>query len=243
MALKSHELDIVLDDEFEAKNKVSQPDIIRRYPHLPKATNTAWFIIGRSGSGKSVLVQNLARMYQFNDYFDVKVLFKASPDRTIADKVDFDFEFRDDREQEYVELLTKIFDKQTELVNRTGKANSPKILLIFDDFIHTNLVDSGIMFKCAIQSRHLNITPIFLSQTFFQIPKKIRMQSNYLFIFGLTNTELRELCKRWCPSSVTVKEYSKVLSGIIEQPHGFVYLNRTLADNVLFNKLTRQITL
>ena len=59
-----------------------------------------------------------------------------------------------------------------------------KILLVFDmiaDTIHNKKLNS-IVTELLIRGRKLNISPVFITQSYFKVPKDVRLNTTHFFI-------------------------------------------------------------
>ena len=65
-----------------------------------------------------------------------------------------------------------------------------KILIVFDDVIadiFSNKKLNPIVTELFIRGRKLNISPIFITQSYFAEPKNIRLNSTHYFIMKIPN--------------------------------------------------------
>ena len=65
-----------------------------------------------------------------------------------------------------------------------------KILIVFDDMIADmihNKKFNSIVTKLFIRVEKLNITFVFITQSYFKVPKDIRIKTNHFFITKMPN--------------------------------------------------------
>ena len=65
-----------------------------------------------------------------------------------------------------------------------------KILIVFDDMIAEMLSNkklNQIVTELFIRGRKLNISLVFITQTYFALPKNIRLNSTHYFIMEIPN--------------------------------------------------------
>ena len=65
-----------------------------------------------------------------------------------------------------------------------------KILIVFDDMIAEMLSNkklNQIVTELFIRDRKLNISLVFITQTYFALPKNIRLNSTHYFIMEIPN--------------------------------------------------------
>ena len=68
-----------------------------------------------------------------------------------------------------------------------------KILIVFDDMIadmiHNKKLNS-IVTELFIRGRKLNISLVFITQSYFKVPKDVRLNTTHFFIAKIPNREL-----------------------------------------------------
>ena len=72
-----------------------------------------------------------------------------------------------------------------------------KILIVFDDMI-TDMINNKklnpIVTEFFIRGRKLNISIVFITQSYFKVPKDVRLNSTHFFIMKILNKrELQQL--------------------------------------------------
>ena len=112
-----------------------------------------------------------------------------------------------------------------------------KILIIFDDII-ANMVSNEklnpIVTKLFIRVRKLNIYLVFITQSYFALPKNITLNSTHYFIMKIPNK--RELQNIAFSHSLDLdfKAVLNLYKKCTAKPYSFLVINTTLAsDNVL----------
>ena len=72
-----------------------------------------------------------------------------------------------------------------------------KTLIVFDNMIADMLINkklNSIVTEFFIRARKLNISLVFITQSFFAVPKNIRLNSTYCFVMKIPNKrELRQI--------------------------------------------------
>ena len=65
-----------------------------------------------------------------------------------------------------------------------------KILIVFDDMI-ADMIDNkklnSIITELFIRSRKQNISLVFITQSYFKVPKDVRLNKTYFFIMEISN--------------------------------------------------------
>ena len=70
------------------------------------------------------------------------------------------------------------------------QAEEKKNLIVFDDMIAdimTNKKSQGIIKELFIRRRKLNISLVFITQTYFSVPKDVRLNSTHYLIIKINN--------------------------------------------------------
>ena len=65
-----------------------------------------------------------------------------------------------------------------------------KVLIVFDD-MNANMINNKrlnpIVTELFIRDRELNISIVFITQSYFKVPKDVRLDSTYFFIMKIPN--------------------------------------------------------
>ena len=82
-------------------------------------------------------------------------------------------------------------------INYYNSDRENKVLIVFDDMvadmIHNKKLDS-IVTELFIRGRKLNISLVFITQSYFKVPKDVRLNSTHFFISKIPNKrELQEI--------------------------------------------------
>ena len=117
-----------------------------------------------------------------------------------------------------------------------------KTLIVFDDIIadmiHNKKLDS-MMTKLFIRGRKLNISLVFITQSYFKVLKDIRLNTTLFFITKIPDRrELREIATN-DSSDISTKDFTNIYRKCTIEPYSFLDNDTTLAsDNPLrFRKL------
>ena len=122
----------------------------------------------------------------------------------------------------------------------TNKEN--KILIFFGDMIadmiHNKKLDS-IVAELFIRGRKLNISLAFITQSYFKVPKDVRLNTTHFFITKISNKrELQQIAINHS-SDINPKYFVNIYRECTVEPFSFFVNDTTLAsDNTLtFRKL------
>ena len=75
-------------------------------------------------------------------------------------------------------------------INKYNSGQRRKILVVFDDMI-ANMINNkklnSIVTELFIRGRKLNISLVFITQSYFRVPKDVRLNSTHFFIMKIPN--------------------------------------------------------
>ena len=112
-----------------------------------------------------------------------------------------------------------------------------KILIVFDDMIadmiHNEKLDS-IVTELVISGRKLNIPFVFTTQSYFKVPKDVRLNTTGFIIAKIPNRrELQEIATNHS-SGISTKDFTNIYRKCTAEPYSFLVNDTTLAsDNPL----------
>ena len=75
-------------------------------------------------------------------------------------------------------------------INEYNEDKERKILIVFDDMIAdmiNNKKLNSIVTELFIRGRKLNISLVFITQSYFEVPKDVRLNSTHFFIMKIPN--------------------------------------------------------
>ena len=112
-----------------------------------------------------------------------------------------------------------------------------KILIVFDDMIgdmYSNKKLNSIVTKLFIRGRKLNISLVFITQSYFFVPQNIKLNSMHFFIMKIPNKrELQEIVFNHS-SNIDFKDFINLYKKCTAKPCSFLVIDATLAsDNSL----------
>ena len=119
-------------------------------------------------------------------------------------------------------------------INYYNPDKENKILIVFDDMIadmiHNKKLDS-IVTELFIRGRKLNISLVFIAQSYFKIPKDVRMNTNHFFTTKIQNRrELREIAIG-NSTDISTKNFTNIYRECTAEPYSFFVNNTALASN------------
>ena len=216
-------------------------------------------IVGSSGCGKTNLLFNMLLIPKFLDYDNLiifsktinqseyQLLYHGLKNELSKESIINIFKNQDSfsdslsikeicetyssLNKEYNKTEITMIDKIDQIMNPSELDKNKKNLIIFDDCV--NMKNQNVMESYYTRGRHNNCNCIYLSQSWFELPKRsIRNNSNFIILF--------ELGKR--DSSLI---YSDLLSTIIEKEEwdnfSTHHWNTKLYSYLVFDKNKKEI--
>ena len=112
-----------------------------------------------------------------------------------------------------------------------------KILIVFDDMIAevmTNKTFQAIIKELFIRCRKLSISLVFITQSYFSVPKEVRLNSTHYLIMKIHNErELQQIAINHS-ADIDYKDFLKIYGNCTKGPYSFLTIDTTLpADNHL----------
>ena len=173
-------------DEYTNKNKKEHN---LNWPYIPDHPYRI-LIIGGSGTGKTNALLNLINNQQDNDkmYLYAKNPYEDKYQYLINKRESVGLKHFSDPKSfiEYSNDMHSVY-KNTDNYNLNKENN---ILIAFDDMIAdmiNNKKINSIVTELFIRCRKLNISLVFISQSYFKVPKDIRNNSTQFFIMKIRN--------------------------------------------------------
>ena len=100
-----------------------------------------------------------------------------------------------------------------------------KILIVFDDVIAdimTNKNFQSVIKELFIRCRKINISLVFITQSFPSVPKDLRLSSTHYFIMKINNRkELQNIAINHC-ADIDYKDFIKIYRECIKEPYNFL---------------------
>ena len=111
-----------------------------------------------------------------------------------------------------------------------------KISIVFDDMIAdmiSNKKLNSIVTELFIRCRKLNISLVFISQSYFKVPKDVRSNSTHFFIMKIPNKrELQQIAINHS-SDINSKDLINIYKKCTDKPYSFLVIDTTLPSNNL----------
>ena len=109
-----------------------------------------------------------------------------------------------------------------------------KVLIIFDDMIAdmiNNNTLNPIVTELFIRGRKLNISIVFITQSYFKVPKDIRLNSTHFFIMKIPNKrELQNTGLNHSPD-IDFKDFMNIYKKSTKEPYSFLVNDTNLPSD------------
>ena len=116
-----------------------------------------------------------------------------------------------------------------------------KILIVFDDMI-ANIISNkkfqAMIKELFIRCRKLNISLVFITQSYFSVPKDVRLNSTHYLIMKINNKrELQNIANNHS-ADIDYKDFVKIYREYTKEPYSFLTIDTTLpaSDPLRFRK-------
>ena len=116
-----------------------------------------------------------------------------------------------------------------------------KSLIVFDDMIAgmiNNKKLNSIVTELFIIGRKLNISLVFITQSYFKVPKDARLNTTHFFIMKIPNRREFQQVAISHSSDIDTKDFIKIYKKCTDKPYSFLVDDTTLApdDPLRFRK-------
>ena len=126
-------------------------------------------------------------------------------------------------------------------INDYNPRKKRKVLIDFDDMIadmiNNKKLDS-IVTDLFIRSRKLNISIVFITQSYFKVPKDVRLNSTHFFLMKIPNKrELQQIALNHS-SDNDFKDFMKIYKKYTKEPYSSLVKDTTIpsGDSLRFRK-------
>ena len=217
-------------DDYTNENMIQHNS---KWPYIPDHLYRI-LIVGGFGSGKTNALLNLINNQPDIDkiYLDAKDPYEAKYQYLINKREKVGLDHFDDHKAfiEYSNDMQDVY-KNIEDYN-LGKKR--KVLITFDDMIAdmiNNKKLNPIVTELFIRGRKLNISIVFITQSYFKAPKDVRLNSTYFFIMKIPNKrELQQIALNHS-SDIDFKDFIKIYKKCTAKPYSSLVNDTTLQSD------------
>ena len=188
-------------------------------------------IKGGSGSGKTNALLNLINNQPDIDkiYLHAKDLYETKYQYLINKREKVGLDHFDDPKA-FMEYSNDMQDV-CKNIDDYNPIKKHKVLIVFDDLIAdmiNNKKLNPIVTELFIRGRKLNISIVFITQSYFKVLKDIRVNSTHFFIMKISNKrELQQIALNHS-SDIDFKDFMKIYKKCTAKPYSFLVNDTTL---------------
>ena len=220
-------------DDYTNENKT---DYNLNWPYIPDHPYRI-SIIGGSGSGKTSALLNLINNQPDIDkiYLYAKDPYKTKYQHLIKKREKVSLNQYDDPKVfiKYSNYMQDVYKN----IEEYNPGKKPKILIVFDDVIADMINDNKLnpmVTELFIRARKLNISIVFIVQSYFEAPKDFRLSFTHFFIMKIPNKrELQQIALNHS-SDIGFSGFIKIYKKCTAEPCSFLVNDTALtSDNPL----------
>ena len=217
------------NDGYTNENKIEHNS---KWPYIPDPYRI--LIIGGSGSGKTNALLNLInnqpdidKIYLYaKDPYETKYQYLINK----HEKVGLD---HFDDPKAFMEYSNDIQD-----VYKNIKDYNPikkrKVLIVFDDMI-ADMINNNklnpVVTELFIRGRKLNISIVFITQSYFKVQKYVRLNSTHFFIMKIPNKRELQQTALNHSSDIDFKDFMKIYKKYTKERNSFLVNDTTLLSD------------
>ena len=124
-------------------------------------------------------------------------------------------------------------------INNCNKNRDKKVLIIFDDMIADIMRSEkfkAIVKELFIRCRKLNISIVFITQSYFRTPKDARLNSTHYILMKIVNKkELKSIAEE-NSGHLDFKDFLKIYNDCSKEPYSFILVDTRPIAPVTFKK-------
>ena len=192
-------------------------------------------IIGPSGSGKTNTLLHL-----IDKFHPIDKIYLYAKD-TDEDKYQYLINKREQAgiknlndPNAFIEYSSDMND-MLEDINNYNKKRDKKVLIIFDDIMRSEKF-KAIVKELFIRCRKLNISIVFIAQSYFRTPKDARLNSTHYILMKLGNKkELKSIAEE-SSGHLDFKDFLKIYNYCTKDPYSFMMVDARPTARVTFKK-------
>ena len=203
-----------------------------KWPYIPDH----WYriiITGLSGSGKTNTLLNLIKEKDCHDVIDKIYLYAKDLSEP---KYEYLIKKREDAGIKHVNnpnafiKCSNMMDDVYENINDYNPIRKRKKLIVFDDMIAdimTNKKFQAIIKELFIRCRKLNISLVFITQSYFSVSKDIRLNLTHYLIMKINNKrELQNIAINHS-ANIDYQDFMKIYRECTKEPFNFLTIDTT----------------
>ena len=201
-------------------------------------------IIGGSESGKRNTLLNLMKKQDIHDVIDKIYLYAkdlSEPKYAYLIKKRENAGIKNVNNPNPFIVCSNTMDNVYEDIDNYNPKRNKKVLIVFDDMIAdimTNKRFQAIIKELFIRCRKLNISLVFITQSYFSIPKDVRLNSTHYFIMKINNNRKLQNYAIHHSADIDYQDFKKIYKECTKEPYNFWTIDTTLpaSDPLRFRK-------
>ena len=122
----------------------------------------------------------------------------------------------------------------TKILKITIQGKNRKVLIVFNDLIAdmiNNKKLNPIVTELFIRGRKLNISIVFITQSYFKVPKDVRLNSTHFFVMKISNKRELQQIDLNHSSDIDFKDFIKIFKKYTAEPYSFLVNDTTLPSD------------
>ena len=215
-------------DDYVNENKTEHNE---KWPYIPDHPYRV-LIIGGSGSGKTNTLINL-----INEQNDINKIYLYARDLN-EPKYKYLIKKREDAGKKHLNNLHAFIEYSNTMddvyvnINDYNSNRRRKILLVFDDMI------KAIIKELLIRCRKLIISLVFITQSYFSVPKDVRLNSTHFLIMEMSNKKKLNNIAINHFANIDYKDFMKIYRECTKGTLNFLIIDIKLpaSDSLRFRK-------
>ena len=217
-------------DDYTDENKIEHNS---KWPYIPDHPHRI-LIKGGSASGKTNALLDLINNQPDIDkiYLYAKDPYETKYQYLINKREKIGLDHLDDLKA-FMEYSNDIQDVYKNIEDYNPRKNR-KVLIVFDDMIAdmiNNKKLNSIITELFIRGRRLNISIVFITQSYFKVPKDVRLNSTHFFIMKIPNKRELQQIPLNRSSDIDVKNFMKIFKKYTAEPYSFLINDTTLPSD------------
>ena len=198
-----------------------------------------------SGPGKTNTLLNVIKELDYHDVIDKIYLYAKNLSEP---KYKYLIKTREDAGKTHVNnpntsiVCSNAMDDVYEDIDNYNGKRDEKVLIVFDDMIAdimTNKKFQAIIKELFIRCRKLNISLVFITQSYFSIPKDVRLNSIHCLMMTINSKwELQNIAINHS-ADVDYQDFMKIYKECTRKPYNVLAIDTTLpaSDSLRFRKI------
>ena len=219
---------INLDNITNENNKKNN----EKWPYIPDHPCRILIIVG-SGSGKTNTLLSLINEQNDIDKIYLYARDLNEPKYKILIKKCKDARIKHLNDPNAFIEYSNTMDDVYENIHDYNPSRKRKMLIIFDDMIvdiMTNERFQAIIKELFIRCRKLDISLVFITQSYFSVPKDVRLNSAHLIMKINNKRELQNIANNRS-AEIDCRDFIKIYRECTREPYSFFTIDTTLPDS------------